>query len=242
MTQPAQTSGNLRFIGLIVAVATIGGFMFGYDSGAINGTTRGLATTFGLDEGNLGLTASSLLPGCALGAFMAGRLADILGRRAVMLAAAVLFILALKGLSHPETARRGNAFGIAGMTIAVLTTLAVVAEALDKLGPDAKKIVPVLITIDPERDTPAVLADYVKTFGPTFVGLTGTTEQIKDVEKKFRVYAVKRPLEGSQGKDAGYGVDHSNVMYLVGPDGKTVSFYTDAISPDDLAKDLKSKI
>jgi MFS transporter, SP family, sugar:H+ symporter len=91
MTTDAQN--NTSFIALIVAVATIGGFMFGYDSGAINGTTKGLAVTFGLDEGNLGLTASSLLPGCALGAFLAGRLADVWGRRAVMLAAAVLFIL-----------------------------------------------------------------------------------------------------------------------------------------------------
>ena len=73
----AQRQANMGFIGLIVAVATLGGFMFGYDSGAINGTTKGLATTFVLDEANLGLTASSLLPGCALGAFMAGRLADL---------------------------------------------------------------------------------------------------------------------------------------------------------------------
>ena len=89
----AGEDSNLGFILLIVAVATLGGFMFGYDSGAINGTTKGLATAFGLDEANLGLTASSLLPGCALGAFLAGRLADLWGRRQVMLVAAVLFIL-----------------------------------------------------------------------------------------------------------------------------------------------------
>lgn len=88
----ADRRANLGFIGLIVAVATLGGFMFGYDSGAINGTTKGLASAFGLDEANLGLVASSLLPGCALGAFMAGRLADMMGRRAVMMAAALLFI------------------------------------------------------------------------------------------------------------------------------------------------------
>jgi cytochrome oxidase Cu insertion factor (SCO1/SenC/PrrC family) len=122
------------------------------------------------------------------------------------------------------------------------TTLAVVAEALDRLGADAKKIVPVLITVDPQRDTPAVLADYVKAFGPTFVGLTGSADQIKDVEKKFRVYAVKRPTGESGGKDGTYGVDHSNILYLVGPDGKVVHFYTESISPDDLAKDLRSKI
>jgi SP family sugar:H+ symporter-like MFS transporter len=83
---------NLTFICLIVAVATIGGFMFGYDSGAINGTQEGLRQTFGLSETQLGLTVSALLPGCALGAFMAGRFADIFGRRKVMMLAALLFI------------------------------------------------------------------------------------------------------------------------------------------------------
>ena len=74
-------STNLRFIFLIVAVATLGGFMFGYDSGAINGTTEGSGTAFNLDELSLGLVATSLLPGAALGAFMAGRLADISGSK-----------------------------------------------------------------------------------------------------------------------------------------------------------------
>ena len=92
-----EHSSNLGFILLIVAVATIGGFMFGYDSGAINGTQAGLKATFGLGEAQLGLTVSSLLPGCALGAFMAGRLADVLGRRTVMMVAAGLFIASALG-------------------------------------------------------------------------------------------------------------------------------------------------
>ena len=86
-------SGERRFVWLIVAVATIGGFMFGYDSGAINGTQQGLRQTFGLDDAGLGLTVSALLPGCALGAFLAGRFADLYGRRTVMMAAALLFIV-----------------------------------------------------------------------------------------------------------------------------------------------------
>ena len=84
---------NKGFIGLIVAVATIGGFMFGYDSGAINGTQEGLRHAFGLSEGQLGLTVSALLPGCALGAFLAGRFADIYGRRSVMMVSALLFVI-----------------------------------------------------------------------------------------------------------------------------------------------------
>jgi SP family sugar:H+ symporter-like MFS transporter len=84
---------NLPLIGAIVGVATIGGFMFGYDSGVINGTQEGLRSTFNLSEVWLGITVSALLPGCAVGAFMAGRSADRFGRRRVMLAAATLFIL-----------------------------------------------------------------------------------------------------------------------------------------------------
>jgi protein SCO1/2 len=117
------------------------------------------------------------------------------------------------------------------------TTLSVMAQALDKLGGESRRVTPVFITIDPERDTPQVLGDYMKAFGPNFVGLTGSMAAIKDAEKKYRVYAVKKPLE-----KGGYGMDHSSVMYLMGPDGKMISFYDEAISPDDLAKDLRQKI
>jgi len=84
---------NLPLIAAIVGVATIGGFMFGYDSGVINGTQEGLRSTFNLTPGGLGITVSALLPGCALGAYSAGRLADVRGRRNVLLIAAVLFIV-----------------------------------------------------------------------------------------------------------------------------------------------------
>ena len=117
------------------------------------------------------------------------------------------------------------------------TTLAVIAQALDKLGERSHQVVPIFITIDPERDTPKVLNDYMKAFGPSFVGLTGSATEIKDVEKRYRVYAVKKPLPGGS-----YGMDHSSVIYLMGPDGKMVSFYDEAVSPDELAKDLRSKI
>ncbi len=121
------------------------------------------------------------------------------------------------------------------------TTLAVMAQALEKLGSKSQRIVPILITIDPERDAPQVLADYMKAFGPTFVGLTGSVEAIKDAEKKYRVYAVKKPLDPSKGSGGNYGVDHSSVLYLMGPDGKLVNFYDEAVSPDDLAKDLRQR-
>jgi protein SCO1/2 len=122
------------------------------------------------------------------------------------------------------------------------TTLGVMAEALQKLGSDSSRVVPIFITIDPERDTPKVLADYMKAFGPQFVGLTGSPAAIKEVEKEYSVYAVKRPLDPSKGNAGGYGMDHSSVLYLLGPTGKPISFYDEAISPDDLAKELRQKI
>ncbi|MDB5740472.1 MAG: hypothetical protein JWP16_1512 [Alphaproteobacteria bacterium] len=119
------------------------------------------------------------------------------------------------------------------------TTLAVMAQALEKLGD--KRVVPVFITIDPERDTPRVLADYMKAFGPNFVGLTGSTDAIKAAEKEYRVYAVKKAIDPGNPK-RGYGMDHSSVLYLMGPDGRMISFYDEAISPDDLATELRGKL
>jgi MFS transporter, SP family, sugar:H+ symporter len=93
MTDRAEKQANLSFIFMVVAVATLGGFMFGYDSGAINGTHKGLEQAFNLNPVSLGFVTTSLLPGAALGAFTAGRLADLLGRKRVMVIAAILFIV-----------------------------------------------------------------------------------------------------------------------------------------------------
>lgn len=117
------------------------------------------------------------------------------------------------------------------------TTLALEAAALDKLGPTQDRIVPVFITIDPARDKPDVLKKYLAAFGSRFVGLTGTDQQIAAVEKEFRVYAKKQPVTNGT-----YAMDHSSVIYLMGPDGNLVSFFDEVTQPEELAKALKAKL
>ncbi len=97
MPDRAANEMNLGYIAAIVAVATIGGFMFGYDSGVINGTQEGLERAFGLSKLGTGINVGAILIGCAIGAFAAGRLADRFGRRSVMMIAATLFILSALG-------------------------------------------------------------------------------------------------------------------------------------------------
>ncbi len=94
---------NMAFIVAIVAVATIGGFMFGYDSGVINGTQDGLERAFNLSKLGVGFNVGAILLGCAVGAFVAGRLADRIGRRGVMLIAAVLFLVSALGAGAANT-------------------------------------------------------------------------------------------------------------------------------------------
>jgi len=104
MTEASPQRANMGLIAAIVGVATIGGFLFGYDSGAVNGTQQGLRKAFDLGDAGLGFTVGSLLIGCFVGAFSAGRLADIMGRRNVMMVAAVLFLIGalVQGFSESQ--------------------------------------------------------------------------------------------------------------------------------------------
>ncbi|MDE2183179.1 MAG: SCO family protein [Alphaproteobacteria bacterium] len=115
------------------------------------------------------------------------------------------------------------------------TTLAVMADALAKLHNGAR-VVPIFITVDPARDTPAVLKAYLKAFGPAFVGLGGSKGSVAAAAKQYRVYYARRPLQGG-----GYAIDHSNRIYLMGPDGKFVAVYDETLGPDGLADALRKK-
>ena len=115
------------------------------------------------------------------------------------------------------------------------TSLNAVAGALDKLDPAlADKVTPILITVDPTRDTPAVVKDYAAAFHPRMVGLTGSQEQVTAAMKAFKVYAAR----AKGGDDATYTVDHSSILYLMGPDGRFVAHFPHGTTADDLAAAL----
>ena len=117
------------------------------------------------------------------------------------------------------------------------TTLAVMSAALDKLGSVADRIVPILITVDPKRDTPEKLKSYLASFGPRFVGLTGESRDIAAVAKEYRVYYKEHPAEN----EGGYTVDHSGVVYLMDPNGAFLANYSLDTTPDAMAVDLSKK-
>lgn len=110
----AQNNENIIMIILVSCVATIGGFLFGFDSGVINGTVDGLQNAFGSDSVGTGFNVSSMLLGCAVGAFSAGRLADKFGRRPLLMVAAVFFIISAWGSGIAGTSFEFVIFRILG--------------------------------------------------------------------------------------------------------------------------------
>lgn len=118
------------------------------------------------------------------------------------------------------------------------TELQAVAAGMDALGPLAAKVVPIFITVDPERDTQAAMADYVKLFDDRLVGLTGTAAQVAAAARSYRVYYAK-----SASKDASaYLMDHSSFLYLMGPDGSLRMLIKPGTSGADIAATIRTRM
>lgn len=116
------------------------------------------------------------------------------------------------------------------------TTLQTVAQALDELGDEADAVAALFISTDPDRDTPEVLADYVRLFHPRIVGLTGTPEQVARAARAYRVSYAKVKTSGSDG----YLMSHSVFIYLMGPDGNLVAIFWPDTDPKEMADAIRA--
>jgi protein SCO1/2 len=114
------------------------------------------------------------------------------------------------------------------------TTLFEVSEILRAAGPGAKDARALFITVDPERDTPQVLKDYLGSFDPRVIGVTGDSEAVAAVIKSYRVYAKKVPTDGG-----GYTMDHTAIVYLMDKDGRFVAPFNMKRRPAEAAADLR---
>lgn len=115
------------------------------------------------------------------------------------------------------------------------TGLATMAAALESLGAAADRVQPVFITVDPASDTPQALADYVASFHPRLIGLTGSEGEIAAVTRAFRVHRVKyQPAAGGD-----YAVDHGSLTYLMGPDGGFLTLIPHGATPGRMADVLR---
>ena len=120
------------------------------------------------------------------------------------------------------------------------TSLQVMKAALNQLpASDREAIQPILISVDPERDTPEALAEYVRSdaFPETLVGLTGSPDQVRAAARAYRVFYSRVEDDGVSSE---YTVDHSSVIYLMGPDGEFVDVFPHATTPDEMAARLQS--
>lgn len=120
------------------------------------------------------------------------------------------------------------------------TDLAKMAAALDAMGDDAKKVQPIFITIDPERDTPEQMKLYTRQFDPRLAGLTGTPAQIASAAKAYHTQYDKVTDPGAEG---GYTMEHTPYIYFMSPGNEFLTFFVGtSVTPEDMAKAMEAKM
>lgn len=125
-------------------------------------------------------------------------------------------------------------FGFTHCPDACPTTLLELSNVLDKLGPEAEKVRVLFITVDPERDQPEVLKNYLSSFNPRVIGLTGDLTAIAAVAKEYHVYMKKVPLEGED-----YTMDHTALVYLMDRNGRFIAPFNLKRRPEEAAAELR---
>lgn len=120
------------------------------------------------------------------------------------------------------------------------TALGTVGIIMDELGADAAAVQPLFITIDPSRDTPEIMADYVGSFHSRMIGLTGSEEQVAAAARSHRAYYAKVLLfEGDQVRTDDYAMDHSALLYLMDPDGMYAAAFSPVDTVENIVKDIR---
>lgn len=148
-----------------------------------------------------------------------------------------------EGKTVSEAAYRGGwalvFFGFTNCPDICPTTLADLAKVMDGLGDEAAEVTPLFITIDPERDRVESMAEYVSSFHPSIVGLTGTDQQVAEAANSFKIYFERVPRNSAPD---GYTMGHTSAVYLISPEGFFARTYQFGTSPDMIIKDLKERI
>ena len=122
------------------------------------------------------------------------------------------------------------------------TELQTMSEVLDTLGADAEKIHPIFATIDPERYTAPVLADYLSNFHPRFTGLTGTAEQVADITKSYGVFYSRVKSKNEPGQDEDYLMNHSSFIFLMDDAGKFRAAFRVGIANKGMVRRIQNEL
>jgi cytochrome oxidase Cu insertion factor (SCO1/SenC/PrrC family) len=118
------------------------------------------------------------------------------------------------------------------------TELQSISLALDQLGAAAGAVQPLFITVDPERDTPARLADFVAAFHPRLIGLTGSLAEIRKTAIAYKTFFAK----SSTATPGDYSVDHTGFIYLIGKDGRYLGFLPPGLAPEEIADAIRTRL
>lgn len=183
-----------------------------------------LITTFGLA---MVLAAATLLGGCDRQCAVSGDPSALIGGafEAVDQNGDVFHHTALEGRYQLVF------FGFTSCPDVCPTELSVISTALDQLDAKAAYFQPVFVTVDPDRDTPDRMKTYLDNFHESFIGLTGTADQIKDLAHVYRAYFARSP----EPVEEGYNMDHSSITYLMDCEGRYIQHFTHGTGPDEMA-------
>ena len=152
-------------------------------------------------------------------------------------------LVATSGQNVSDRSYRGKwvliYFGYTYCPDACPTALNNISVALEKLGSEARNLQPLFVTVDPQRDTRAAMADYLKAFDSRIIGLTGTQDQIDRTVKEFRVYASRE--KSDDGGDS-YLVSHTSYIYLMDPQGEFVNVIQGGATGEEIAAWLRKEM